>query len=34
LRFKEREKKPFSYSLWTRRSEVNYSHFIGEAMMM
>ena len=33
LRIKEREKKPSSYQLWTRRSVVNYSRFIGEAMV-
>ena len=32
LRIKEREKKPSSYQLWTRRSVVNYSRFIGKAI--
>ena len=34
LRIKEREKKPSSYQLWTRRSMVNYSRFIGMAMVL
>ena len=34
LRIKEREKKPSSYQLWTRRSVVNYSRFIEEAMVL
>src|SRR3990170_6037375 len=34
LRIKrERERKPSSYCLWTRRSMMNYSRIIGEAPM-
>ena len=32
LRIKQREKKPSSYQLWTCRSVVNYSRFIGREM--